>query len=236
MITMPTFHELLDESVFLAYEKQRRLSSLIGEHQWHLDVQHSRVRFNDDLMFDVQFVGTESTLTNTWLWADANDDATFPERALRQCRNVRAKGGAYGIQEFIQDTFPFVEELGRPTGHTLAMVTTCLIAASCYYRGPYEHGAIYFTLNDERIDSQPDLDLEGFRAVFAEQIWIPGDMKKRVISYLSAKGYVPQDFTTSELTCQLYTGEKIRFSFKTAADGRTEITFNASVSAGDPYK
>src|SRR5688572_20102553 len=124
---MMTFGDLFDQHAFLAFEKQNRLSSLVGEHEWNLDVDKSQVTFNNDLRFDVHFLGTESSITNTWLWADVNVKMGFPTQSLDLCRKVRALGQQIGIDEFRVDSFPFVDEVGKPTGHSLAMVATCLV-------------------------------------------------------------------------------------------------------------
>jgi len=222
---MPSFQELLDKYAFLAYEKQFRLSSLIGNHKWMLDVEKAKVSFNNKLVFPVHFLGTESTITNTWLWADTNRKVGFPQHSIELCRKVRSLGGQLGVSEFLTDSFSLVEEIGKPTGHTIAMVATCLCGESCYYRGPHENGAVYVTLSDQRIDSKPDFDRSEFSRAFNELMWLPGDMKTRLVSYCSEKGYIGKDFKGDELTCQLNTGEKVSFTFKTTTDGGMSISF-----------
>ena len=61
---------------------------------------------------------------------------------------------------------------------------------------------------------QPDLDREGFVDAFNNLMWQPGDMKKRIVSYLSEKGCINKDWDGTELNCSLSTGEEIGFTFR----------------------
>ncbi len=224
---MASFSELFDRHAFLAFEKQNRLNSLVGELSWSLDVEIAEVAFDESLRFKVQFLGTESTLTNTWLWADANGAVKLPQESLNSCRRARSLGRNLGVEEFARDSFPLEEEVGKPTGHTLSMLATCLANASAYYRGPHENGAVYFLLADPRIDSLPDLDVQGFSKAFNHLIWIPGDMKTRVIAYLTDKAYIKRGFMGDEIRCRLYTGQSVVFKFKRTETGGVEIDFEA---------
>jgi hypothetical protein len=221
---MTPFQELLDRYAFHAYEKQNRLLSLVGEHEWLLDTERGIVTFNSKIEFAAHFLGTESEITNIWLWADANRKVTFPVHALQMCKAIREEGRKRQITEFAQDHFEFIDEVGRPNGHTLAMVATWLGNASCYYRGPHEHGAVFFALKDKRIDAQPDLDHQGFHDAFNNLMWQPGDMKTRIISYLCDKGCLPAGFDGDDVRCRLPNGEKIWVQFKTGPNGSMTVT------------
>lgn len=226
---MSTFQELLDRCAFQAFERQNRLSELVGEQDWLLDTESAIITFGQDMAFSVQYLGTESEITNTWLWADANSRSAFPAASLELCRKVRALGCSAGIEEFGTDHFPFVAEVGRPTGHTLAMVAISLAGASAYYRGPHEAGTVFVAMSDPRIDAQPDLDRDGFLAAFNNLMWQPGDMKKRIVSYLSEKGYINSEFDGPKLVCHLYTGEEIALTFKPTKNGGMRISFSAQL-------
>ena len=224
---MATFEELFDNCAFQAYERQNRLASLIGDRDWLLDTELATIKFADDLVFRVQFLGTESDITNTWLWADANARVAFPPANLDLCRKVRARGRSVGIEEFSVDSFPFVEEVGKPTAHTLAMVAVSMGNASAYYRGPHKAGAVFVAINDSRIDAQPELDREGFVNAFNNLMWLPGNMKKWIVSYLSEKGCINKDWDGTELSCSLSTGEEIGLTFRRTPSGGMEISFAA---------
>jgi hypothetical protein len=221
---MTAFQQMLDRYAFHAYEKQNRLSSLIGDHDWLLDTEKAVVTFGNKIDFPVHFLGTESEITNTWLWADANKRVQFPSHSLKMCNSVREKGRSLNISEFAQDQFEFVDEVGRATAHTLAMVAVCLSGASCYYRAPHENGAVFFALKDKRIDAQPDLDRQGFHEAFNNLMWQPGNMKTRIISYLCDKGCLPAGFDGDDVRCPLLNGEEIWVQFKTRPNGSMTVT------------
>jgi hypothetical protein len=223
---MPTFQELYDNCAFQAFERQMRAYSLFGDQQWLLDTELATIAFNNGLTFPVQFLGTHSEVSDSWLWADANSATSLPTRSLDFCRNVRANGRKFGIEEFGMDKFPIVYEVGRPNADTLVMVATSIGTASCYYRAPHENGAVYVAICDPRIDNQPDLDREGFIEGFNNLMWQAGNMKMQIISYLSEKGYIGKDFNGSDLKCSLYTGEEICLQFKSTTGGGMSITFS----------
>ncbi len=215
---MPAFQDLFEKYAFHGFEKQSRLASLIGEHEWLL-TEDASVTFNGDLVMPVQFLGTESAVTSTWLWADANNDMDFPDDSLGLCRNVRSLGKEFGIDEFAEDRF----EIDEGFGHTLAMVSTCLGQASSYYRGPHANGAVFFAITDRRIDEQPDLDRNGFQEGFNNLMWQRGNMKKMIVSYLSDKGHIDPDFDGEEIRCKLHTNEELGFYFRETEDGGMQI-------------
>jgi hypothetical protein len=224
---MATFQQLLDNCAFQAYERQHRLAALVGDRDWLLDTERATIKFGDDFVFRVQFLGTESKITNTWLWADANNRVGFPAASLDLCRKVRTGGRSGGIEEFGVDSFPFVEEVGKPTSHTLSMVAVSMGGASAYYRGPHEDGAVFVAINDPRIDKQADLDREGFVDAFNNLMWQPGDMKRRIVSYLSEKGCISEDWDGTKLSCNLSTGEEIGFAFRRMPNGGMKISLEA---------
>jgi hypothetical protein len=222
---MTAFQELFDNHAFLAYEKQMKLAALIGEHTWELDTEMAVVKFGADLIFPVQFLGSESSITNTWLWADANKNASFPDESLISCCKVRSIGQELGIADFEDDKFVLGRDNSAPSGHNLAMLATCLGQGSCYYRGDHENGAVFFTIQDNRIDSVSDLNEEGFCEVFTRLMWEIGDMKKQVLSYLKCKGYISPNFDGEEVTFKLHSGEELKMYFRPTENGGMQVGF-----------
>ncbi len=224
---METFQELLDEFAFTAFEKQRRLSLLIGEHEWLLDTEAAKIAFNNEFVFDVHFLGTASEISHTWLWADANEKPAIPAASLDLCRSIRARG--HNIEYFSLDYFDFIDCVGTPDGHTLAMVSTCLGNASCYYRCPHANGVVVVILDDPRIDEQPALDRQGFHEAFTHLGWIPGCMKKRIVAYFASKGYIDRTWDGDKLTCMMASGEEIRLAFEHTEEGGMKVSLSEQI-------
>lgn len=216
------FGELHDACLYLAFEKQNRLSQLVDDHEWKLDVAGAKVTFNEEFVFDAHFLGSESEQTGTWLWADANEQLECPPQSLDLCKKVRAQGREKGIECFQLDTFK-VEDGTLVNGHSVAMTATHLGNASCYYSAPSENGSLFFAMIDPRIDAQPDLGYNELQDAIETFVCFPGDPKMQVLSYLTAKGMVEKGFEGDEVQCRLSDGTKVGFSFLTDNDGGMEV-------------
>ena len=144
-VSQATAADLAYVDLLSAYIGQARLHQLaFGEivkgKDWDVDFTRGLITFGED-SYPVQFLGSESESSHTWLWGVENING-FPEAVLTD------------VTRFHQNT---VEKL-RPaqllldevvTGHNLAS----LISAShpdnaCYYRCPYEGGAAYVLVKE----------------------------------------------------------------------------------------
>ena len=221
------FQNLFDRCAFQIYERQNRLSNLVGDRDWLLDTEAAILTFGDDLVFPVQFLGTFSDLSKTWLWADANSKVALPSHSLELCRKVRASGQAAGIDECAVDQFPFSDEVGKPSAGTLVMMAVSLSEASAYYKAPHDAGDVYLLINDKRIDEQPDLNKESFLEAFNNLMWYPGDTKQQIVSYLAEKGCIDKTWDGTKLECSLSNGDLIRMRFRRSPSGGMSIRFNS---------
>ncbi len=200
--------ETFERYALISIEKQKKLSKLIGEHFWELDLDAGTVRFND-YRFPFQVLGTESDNTLTYLWAWAEEQTEIPENLLASSRRLRAWGEKEGLKEF---TTPSVD-MNNADGHMLSLISSAVCEASAYYRGPYDAGAVFFIVFGNNIDIQPDLDMLGLSHSLA---WLTSiydfNHKNALISYLVAK-HIP--FTEKEglITASLGSGEYISAMF-----------------------
>ena len=119
---------------------------VIGNSGWNVDIKNGRISFGDKV-FDAGILGTESEIEQTWLWGWANKESGLPERAVAPGR--RAAKLLKDVPEFTNPVF-MLDELHN--GHNIAMVC-CGISEEnvCYYRCPYEGGALFV-----RISGLPD--------------------------------------------------------------------------------
>lgn len=223
---MSRFSDHFDRCAYAVLENQLRLSDLIGDHDWALDTAQAKVTFsggpNGDFTFPVQFLGTHSEVSDSWLWADANKKAKLPESALTLCREVRRRGRELAIAAFGSDKFEITGELGEPDAATLAMFATHLGGADAFYRGPYAKGEVFFAFSDPALRARPALDAEGFRFAFNELIWIPGDSRLRLESYVTARGLRIERAEPELLAFRLPSGELVELRQETTRDGRSE--------------
>jgi hypothetical protein len=140
---MTTFREQFSIHVATAFARQLSLGDFLGEHNWNVAIKAGTVDFGNKRVFPVQLLGTESDIEDTWLWAWANEESNLPPQLLQACSRIREFGHQYDLAELTEATFP----RSVANGHMLAMLSTGLIGNCCYYRGPYDGGALFFLVN-----------------------------------------------------------------------------------------
>lgn len=205
--------EYLEQYALVSLEKQDKLALLLGDYTYILDIDAGKIRFNDNLDFSVQVLGTESDNTLIWLWAWADEQTDeVPEDLLQASRELRGWGLKEGVQEF---TLPSVD-LDRADGHVLSMIASGICQASCYHRDPYEGGSAFFLLYGKLIEAQPSFDLSRLLRRFLDLI-SRYDINHRnvLLSYLHIRGLSPVE-KGSTITFELDSGERLSAEFDNA--------------------
>src|SRR6266545_4298795 len=121
-----------------ALARQTAFADFLGERGWGVDIAAGTVTFGHDLRFQIQVLGTESEVDRTWLWAWANPQS-IPPGLLRAAEWLRD----YGLRNQIQELSQASLSLDHADGHLLAMLAAG-VTGRCYYRGPYDGGALFF--------------------------------------------------------------------------------------------
>jgi len=144
-----TLEDLLIEHGAYAWEKQQHLLQLLGENPpgWFYDLDQGTIHFEDRFTFSIQLLGTESALSNTWLWAWANEGSSIPPNLLEAVKALRAYGVQNIISELTEATILLLTE--QIHGHTLSMIASGICGANAYYRTPHEGGALFLLIHDE---------------------------------------------------------------------------------------
>lgn len=208
---MQNLTEAFERSALLALEKQGKLSRLIGDHVWELDLDGGTIRF-DGRTFPFQVLGTESENTLTFLWAWANEQTEIPESRIASSLKLMEWGRQEGIAEF---TTPSVD-VDRADCHMIAMISSVAVNVSCYYRAPYEGGAVYLLITGPEIDAQPPFGVAGFIAgVTSLAASYDFDHRRAVTAYFKAKN-LPVVDRGPVVAAQLETGEPITAEFDDA--------------------
>jgi hypothetical protein len=213
MPSSKTFQTYLERYALLSLEKQDKLESLIGEHLHELDLEAGTIRF-DTLQCPVQVIGTESDNTLTWLWAWADEQAEVPANLLQSAIQLRTWGAEADVPEL---TMPSVD-LNKADGHAIAMISSEVCEASCYYRDGYEGGAVFFLIFDKTIDSQPSFSRQRLLVRLAD-LFSRYDLTHRnaVLSYLTAKELSPAE-QRNTINCELESGERLIAEFDDAGN------------------
>jgi hypothetical protein len=141
---MSTLQDHFADHAASSLARQMALGDVIGERAWGLDIQKGLLRFGDDLEYRVQLLGSHAFEPGTWLWIWANAQSNIPPQYTEAAVRMRQRGETEGIAAFTEATVP----LGTVTDHMIAMTCSGLEGGRCYYRAPYDGGALFMLLDD----------------------------------------------------------------------------------------
>lgn len=193
----------------LALEKEDKLTRLVGEHFFDLDLEAGFARFGSDLAFPCQVLGTQSDNTLSWLWAWSEAQEDIPLGLIRAALEMRD----WGLREGVPEASEPAVDLDRADGRMLAMIATEVCKASCFYRDPYDGGALFLLLSGSVIDGQPSLDAQRL-ALHLQTLSLEHEINPRqaLLSYFGTKGISVDDRGTA-VTCRLESGETFLMAF-----------------------
>jgi len=124
--------------------------------KWQADFESGKICF-DKQEFDMQFIGSESFSSNTWLWGYENVNG-FDERLLSLANRAREFGEKFGLEAFKTAQFELDENVN---GHTISMVACVALGEELsYYKIDYDGGAAYVAFRAEAIFKEPVLASE----------------------------------------------------------------------------
>lgn len=144
-IKKDSWYEIFSASLGKAAANQEACSNLVvKKRNWNVDFSKGMISFGTD-EYPLQFIGSESASSNTWLWGWENING-FDERIISLANQMKKFGKAYGLDAFSTAEFVLDETFN---GHTLA-IAACGLAEEklCYYRGPHDGGAILVAFSD----------------------------------------------------------------------------------------
>ncbi|OUT13541.1 phenylalanyl-tRNA synthetase subunit alpha [Campylobacter concisus] len=145
--------ELFSACVGKATLLQKRAFKLLVEgSNWQVDFDSGKIYF-DEHEFDMQFIGSESFSSNTWLWGYENING-FDERLLKLVNKAREFGEKFGLSTFSTPRFDLDENFN---GHTISMVLCTAFDEQNYYRIEYEGGAAYVAFRSDVVFEEPVL-------------------------------------------------------------------------------
>ena len=132
--------------------QKRAFKLLVEGSNWQVDFDSGKIYF-DGCEFDMQFIGSESFSSNTWLWGYENING-FDERLLELANKAREFGEKFGLSAFSTPQFELDENFN---GHTISMVLCTAFDEQNYYRIEYEGGAAYVAFRSDMIFEEPVL-------------------------------------------------------------------------------
>jgi hypothetical protein len=203
-----SFTELFAQHVATGFARQLALSDLIGDRDWQLDLGEGVATFGADLRFPIQLLGTESHGDGTWLWAWANTGSNLAPKVLQLVGWLRGYGHSNGIAELTEASFA----LDRADGHRLALLASGL-TGRCYFRGPYDGGAVFFHLEDVPAQVLAPVAPERALTVISEVLQaFPVDHRTFVLAFLQQQRWQVQA-TAEAITARHASGSDMRVDF-----------------------
>ena len=127
---------------------------VVKNRDWNVDFDRGIISFGND-EYPLQFLGSEATSSNTWLWAWENINE-FDDKIISLAREIKAKGEKLNLEALTTAEIDISDELN---GHTLLIVACGLADKNyCYYRGPHSGGAILVAFDgvDEKVFTPVD--------------------------------------------------------------------------------
>lgn len=124
---------------------------VVKNRDWDIDFDRGIISFGKD-EYPLQFLGSEATSSNTWLWAWENI-SEFDDKIISLAREIKAKGEKLNLEALTTAEIEITDELN---GHILSIVACGLADKKyCYYRDPYSDGAIFVAFDgvDEKVFS-----------------------------------------------------------------------------------
>ena len=132
--------------------QKRAFKLLVEGSNWQVNFDSGKIYF-DGREFDMQFIGSESFSSNTWLWGYENING-FDERLLELANKAREFGEKFGLSAFSTPQFELDENFN---GHTISMVLCTAFDEQNYYRIEYEGGAAYVAFRSDVVFEEPVL-------------------------------------------------------------------------------
>lgn len=182
---MSTFREHFADHAASSLARQIALGDVIGERPWGIDVQKGLLRFGDDLEYPVQLLGTHAFEPRTWLWVWANTQSDLPPQLTEAALRIRQLGEAQTVEVFAQPAL----QLNDITDHMIAMTCSGLEGGRCYYRAPYDGGALFVLLDGVPAEVLAPVSLPRVNTVLMEVIsQFDVDHRRMVTSFLRQQG------------------------------------------------
>ena len=191
-IERTTFTDLFEETVAAAFDKQLAFADIVGSANWSLSMDEGRIDFGEQRSYPVQIIGTESAVSNTWMWGWANEASNLPPVLLQDVLRLQSVGQTSGVSELITPMLPLSDKID---GHHISCIASVLCEADAYYRCPYDGGALFVTVYDVATTSDASHPTIHIATVFPQVIsaFAIANHRRALASYLISYHFAVED-------------------------------------------
>lgn len=136
-IDMSDWDQVFSACLGKMFTAQNRLGELVkDEPDWYVDFEKGVLRLGK-YQFHTQFLGSESYVSNSWLWGWENVN-NFSGDLLGQVHMAQVYGQAWGLEPLIHPQCELNETFN---GHNFSILVCGALAEDrCYYRCPTANG------------------------------------------------------------------------------------------------
>ena len=131
--------------------------------------------------YPIQFIGSESNVSNTWLWAWENVNR-FPDRLLQLAGRAKEIGMRWKLDPFLPAKFELDQSFN---GHAMSVVLCGLMDKYCYYKCPHAQGAAFVAISGVPDSVFAPVDAQTFASITMQCIERPIDHKLFIEGFLT---------------------------------------------------
>lgn len=133
---------------------------VVKDQDWNVDFSEGVILFGNQ-KYPLQFIGSESTSSNSWLWGWENINE-FPDEIIQVATQTKVVGERWNLEALTIAEFELDDIFN---GHNLSIVTCGLADKYCYYRGPHSGGAIFVAFSDVPDSVFAPVDVQKFVSI-----------------------------------------------------------------------
>lgn len=139
---------------------------VVKNSKWNIDFPKGVITFGKT-DYPIQFIGSESEISKTWLWGWKNINR-FDNKIISFANQIKKKGEEWKLAPF---TIPEFDLNQTFNGHSLSIVS-CAVSEekTCYYRCVHNKGAIFVAFSGITEKVFEPVGIEKFASVSAQCI------------------------------------------------------------------
>lgn len=218
------FEDLLIEHIGQSIDRQLALADLLaGAEGWQIDAEAGTITFGAEYTYPFQILGVESHVSNTWLWAWANDTMleAYDDVAFDSVNKLKQYGEMYKVSDLSTPQFA----LDNINGNMLAMVGRGVVEADCFYRAPINdgQGVAFYLLTDTPLHAHVS-DVRRINNVIQQMLDITLELSHRrmIRAYLRQQGFDVTRTDEGEGPLDARRGERERITIGFDEEDRVE--------------
>ncbi len=132
---------------------------------WNVNFSEGVILFGDR-KYPLQFIGSESASSNTWLWGWENING-FSDKIIQIALHTKEVGERWKLEPLTTAEFTLDDTFN---GHNLSIVTCGLADKYCYYRGPHAGGAVFVAFSGVPDNVFDPVDIHKFISITTQCI------------------------------------------------------------------